>query len=234
MRNKILLVEDEINIASFIKRGLEEFGYEVVVANDGEAGWQEILGGQFQMLIFDIVMPKLSGLDLCRRYREQYGYATPVLLLTALGTTENIVEGLEAGADEYIVKPFSFRELQARIAALLRRSKMAMSMDGEHSLVDGGLQVADLTLNLSVHRAERQGQVIDLTTKECRLLEFFIHNKGVVLNRETLLKNVWDKNFDTNTNVVDVYVNYLRNKIDKGFSHKLIKTVMGVGYVMES
>lgn len=228
--DKILLVEDEVNIASFIKRGLEEFGYEVVIAYDGEAGWQEILGGQFQLLIFDIVMPKLSGLDLCRRYREQYGFSTPVLLLTALGTTENIVEGLEAGADEYIVKPFSFRELQARISALLRRSKLQVS--GEDSHV-GGMQVADLTLNLSAHRVERNGVVIDLTTKECRLLEFFIHNKGVVLNRETLLKNVWDKNFDTNTNVVDVYVNYLRNKIDKGFDHKLIKTVVGVGYVLE-
>lgn len=231
--DKILLVEDEVNIASFIKRGLEEFGYEVVVAYDGEAGWQEILGGQYQMLIFDIVMPKLSGLELCRRYREQFRYSAPILLLTALGTTENIVEGLEAGADEYIVKPFSFRELQARIAALLRRSKMLKPQENEPSLV-GGLQVADLTLNLSAHRAERQGVSIDLTTKECRLLEFFIQNKGVVLNRETLLKNVWDKNFDTNTNVVDVYVNYLRNKIDKGFDHKLIKTVMGVGYVMEA
>ncbi len=230
--DKILLVEDEVNIASFIKRGLEEFGYEVVVAHDGEAGWQEILNGQFQMFIFDIVMPKLSGLDLCRRYREQYGYAVPILLLTALGTTENIVDGLEAGADEYIVKPFSFRELQARMTALLRRSKMAAS-DKQDPSLRGRLQVSDLSLNLSAHRAERDGTVIDLTTKECRLLEFFMHNKGVVLSREMLLKNVWDKNFDTNTNVVDVYVNYLRNKIDKGFDHKLIKTVMGVGYVME-
>ncbi len=221
-----------MNIASFIKRGLEEFGYEVVVAHDGEAGWQEILNGQFQMFIFDIVMPKLSGLDLCRRYREQYGYAVPILLLTALGTTENIVDGLEAGADEYIVKPFSFRELQARMTALLRRSKMAAS-DKQDPSLRGRLQVSDLSLNLSAHRAERDGTVIDLTTKECRLLEFFMHNKGVVLSREMLLKNVWDKNFDTNTNVVDVYVNYLRNKIDKGFDHKLIKTVMGVGYVME-
>ncbi len=230
--DKILLVEDEVNIASFIKRGLEEFGYEVVVAHDGEAGWQEILNGQFQMFIFDIVMPKLSGLDLCRRYREQYGYAVPILLLTALGTTENIVDGLEAGADEYIIKPFSFRELQARMTALLRRSKMVASDKQAPSLV-GRLQVSDLSLNLSAHRAERDGTVIDLTTKECRLLEFFMHNKGVVLSREMLLKNVWDKNFDTNTNVVDVYVNYLRNKIDKEFDHKLIKTVMGVGYVME-
>ena len=230
--DKILLVEDEVNIASFIKRGLEEFGYTVAVAYDGEAGWQEILAHHFQLLIFDIVMPKLSGLDLCRRYREQYGYAVPVMLLTALGTTQNIVEGLEAGADEYIVKPFSFMEMQARIAALLRRSRMM------HGTEDGGaekgsLAFGDMRLNLSAHRVEREGKVIDLTVKECRLLEFFMHNKGVVLSRETLLKNVWDKNFDTNTNVVDVYVNYLRTKIDKNFGHKYIKTVVGVGYVME-
>lgn len=230
--DKILLVEDEVNIASFIKRGLEEFGYDVTVAYDGEAGWQEILAGHFQLLVFDIVMPKLSGLDLCRRYREQYGYSVPVLLLTALGTTQNIVEGLEAGADEYIVKPFSFMEMQARIAALLRRCKAVGGTDMADS-AKGCMSVGDLLLNLSSHRVEREGKVINLTMKECRLLEFFMHNKGVVLSRETLLKNVWDKNFDTNTNIVDVYVNYLRGKIDKNFGHKYIKTVVGVGYVME-
>ena len=230
--DKILLVEDEVNIASFIRRGLEEFGYEVTVAYDGEAGWQEILANHFQLLVLDIVMPKLSGLDLCRRYREQYGYSVPVLLLTALGTTQNIVEGLEAGADEYIVKPFSFMEMQARIAALLRRCK-AVGIAGNADSANGSMSVGDLRLNLSSHRVEREGKVIDLTVKECRLLEFFMHNKGVVLSRETLLKNVWDKNFDTNTNIVDVYVNYLRGKIDKNFGHKYIKTVVGVGYVME-
>ena len=230
--DKILLVEDEVNIASFIKRGLEEFGYTVTVAYDGEAGWQAILGEPFQLLIFDIVMPKLSGLDLCRRYREQYGYAVPVMLLTALGTTQNIVEGLESGADEYIVKPFSFMEMQARIAALLRRSRVGKGT-GESDAENGSLVLDGLRLNLSAHRVEREGRFVDLTVKECRLLEFFMHNKGVVLSRETLLKNVWDKNFDTNTNVVDVYVNYLRGKIDKNFGHKYIKTVVGVGYVME-
>lgn len=116
-----MLVEDEVNIASFIKRGLEEFGYDVTVAYDGESGWNEIQNGVFNLLIFDIIMPKISGLELCQRYREQFGYTTPVLLLTALGTTQNIVDGLNAGADDYVVKPFSFKELQARIAALLRR-----------------------------------------------------------------------------------------------------------------
>lgn len=224
--DKILLVEDEVNIASFIKRGLEEFGYDVTVAYDGEAGWNEIQRGTFQLLVFDIIMPKISGLDLCRRYRAQFGYHTPVLLLTALGTTQNIVDGLDAGADDYVIKPFSFMELQARIAALLRRSQQAGGASAELAF-DG------LKLNLSAHRAERDGQVIDLTVKECRLLEYFIQNKGTVLSREQLLKNVWDKNFNTNTNVVDVYVNYLRNKIDKGFDRKYIRTVVGVGYVME-
>lgn len=224
--DKILLVEDEVNIASFIKRGLEEFGFDVTVAYDGEQGWNNIQNGTFQLLIFDIIMPKISGLDLCRRYREQFGFDTPVLLLTALGTTQNIVDGLDAGADDYVVKPFSFMELQARIAALLRRSSQSKTQTAELSF-DG------LSLNLSAHRAERDGQVIDLTVKECRLLEYFIQNHGVVLSREQLLKNVWDKNFNTNTNVVDVYVNYLRNKIDKGFSRKYIRTVVGVGYIME-
>ena len=150
----------------------------------------------------------------------------PVLLLTALGTTQNIVDGLNAGADDYVVKPFSFKELQARIAALLRRGSNAGAVASE-------ITYNDIVLNLSAHRAEREGVVIDLTVKECRLLEYFIHNHGVVLSREQLLKNVWDKNFNTNTNVVDVYVNYLRNKIDRGFSHKYIRTVVGVGYVME-
>lgn len=149
-----------------------------------------------------------------------------MLLLTALGTTQNIVDGLNAGADDYVVKPFSFRELQARIAALLRRGS-------NNGAVASEITYNDIVLNLSAHRAEREGVVIDLTVKECRLLEYFIHNHGVVLSREQLLKNVWDKNFNTNTNVVDVYVNYLRNKIDRGFSHKYIRTVVGVGYVME-
>lgn len=224
--DKVLLVEDEVNIASFVKRGLEEFGYDVTVAYDGESGWNEIQNGLFNLLIFDIIMPKISGLELCQRYREQFGYTTPVLLLTALGTTQNIVDGLNAGADDYVVKPFSFKELQARIAALLRRSSNGV-------VATSKITYGDIVLNLSAHRVEREGTVIDLTVKECRLLEYFIHHHGMVLSREQLLKNVWDKNFNTNTNVVDVYVNYLRNKIDKGFGHKYIRTVVGVGYVME-
>ena len=223
---KILLVEDEVNIASFIERGLKEFGHSVSVANDGDAGWEFIRQEAFDLLILDIIMPKMNGLELCRLYRQQYGYLTPVIMLTALGTTEDIVKGLDSGADDYLVKPFSFQELEARIKALLRRSGVETTTTS--------LQCGDLSLDPTGHRAIRGEKAIDLTVKEYRLLEYFILNQGTALNRLTLLKHVWDKDFDTNTNVVDVYVNYLRTKIDKDFDHKLIRTVVGVGYMMEA
>ena len=223
---KILLVEDEINIASFIERGLRAFGHEVYVAYDGAAGWELTQKNDFQLLILDIIMPKMNGLHLCKQYRQRFGYHAPVIMLTALGTTEDIVSGLDAGADDYLVKPFSFQELEARIKALLRRS-------GNES-VHMALRCGDLVLDPPSHRAIRNGQVIDLTVKEYRLLEYFIQNQGTALSRMNLLKNVWDKDFDTNTNVVDVYVNYLRTKIDKDFEPKLIHTVVGVGYMMEA
>ena len=223
---KILLVEDEINIASFIERGLREFGHTVTVAHDGTSGWELLQNEAFDLLILDIIMPGTNGLDLCRQYRQREGYQTPVVMLTALGTTEDIVKGLDAGADDYLVKPFSFQELEARIKALLRRS-------GNES-VHMALRCGDLVLDPPSHRAIRNGQVIDLTVKEYRLLEYFIQNQGTALSRMNLLKNVWDKDFDTNTNVVDVYVNYLRTKIDKDFEPKLIHTVVGVGYMMEA
>ena len=223
---KILLVEDEINITSFIERGLQEFGHEVRVANDGQAGWELIRQEDFQLLILDIIMPKMNGLQLCKQYRQAYGYQSPVIMLTALGTTDDIVNGLDAGADDYLVKPFSFQELEARIKALLRRT-------GAEPAVPL-LSCGDLTLDPSGHRAIRGKMVIDLTVKEYRLLEYLIRNQGTALSRLALLKNVWDKNFDTNTNVVDVYVNYLRSKIDKDFDRKLIRTVVGVGYMMEA
>ena len=223
---KILLVEDEVNIASFIERGLREFGHEVYVAYDGATGWELTQKNDFQLLILDIIMPKMNGLQLCKQYPQRFGYHAPVIMLTALGTTEDIVSGLDAGADDYLVKPFSFQELEARIKALLRRS-------GNES-VHMALRCGDLVLDPPSHRAIRNGQVIDLTVKEYRLLEYFIQNQGTALSRMNLLKNVWDKDFDTNTNVVDVYVNYLRTKIDKDFEPKLIHTVVGVGYMMEA
>lgn len=223
---KILLVEDEINIASFIERGLQEFGYEVCVGHHGAEGWEWIQKEQFQLLILDIIVPQINGLQLCQKYRENYGYSVPVLMLTALGTTEDIVKGLDAGADDYLVKPFSFQELHARIRALLRRTE-----SGPPAL---SLQCGDLVLDLATHRATRNGSPIELTVTEFRLLKYFLENRGTVLSRLNLLKFVWEKDFDTNTNIVDVYVNYLRTKIDKGHSPKLIRTVVGVGYMMDA
>lgn len=219
-------MEDEVNIASFIERGLKEFGHEVLVAYDGSAGWELLQKNEFQLLILDIIMPKVNGLQLCKMYRQRFGYHAPVVMLTALGTTEDIVNGLDAGADDYLVKPFSFQELEARIKALLRRVGTEVA--------DTSLRCGDLTLDPPSHRAIRAGQVIDLTVKEYRLLEYLMQNQGMALSRLSLLKNVWDKDFDTNTNVVDVYVNYLRVKIDKEYEQKLIRTVVGVGYMMEA
>ena len=220
---KIILVEDEINIASFIERGLREFGHEVSVVYDGNAGWELLQNESFDLLILDIIMPGMNGLELCRMYRQRFGYHSPVAMLTALGTTDDIVKGLDAGADDYLVKPFSFQELEARIKALLRRSKEVPVQQ---------LVCGDLILDCTLRRARRGNMDIDLTVKEYRLLEYFLLHQRAVLSRLTLLRDVWDKNFDTNTNVVDVYVNYLRAKIDKGFEDKLIHTVVGVGYMM--
>ena len=220
---KIILVEDEINIASFIERGLREFGHEVSVVYDGNAGWELLQNESFDLLILDIIMPGMNGLELCRMYRQRFGYHSPVVMLTALGTTDDSVKGLDAGADDYLVKPFSFQELEARIKALLRRSKEVPVQQ---------LVCGDLILDCTLRRARRGNMDIDLTVKEYRLLEYFLLHQRAVLSRLTLLRDVWDKNFDTNTNVVDVYVNYLRAKIDKGFEDKLIHTVVGVGYMM--
>lgn len=220
---KIILVEDEINIASFIERGLREFGHEVSVVYDGNAGWELLQNESFDLLILDIIMPGMNGLELCRMYRQRFGYHSPVVMLTALGTTDDIVKGLDAGADDYLVKPFSFQELEARIKALLRRSKEVPVQQ---------LVCGDLILDCTLRCARRGNMDIDLTVKEYRLLEYFLLHQRAVLSRLTLLRDVWDKNFDTNTNVVDVYVNYLRAKIDKGFEDKLIHTVVGVGYMM--
>lgn len=222
---KILIVEDEVNIASFIKRGLQECGYEVTAAYDGEEAWQLIKQERYHLFMLDIIMPKIDGLQLCKMIRQNLGYSIPILMVTALGTTDDIVSGLDAGADDYISKPFSFAELQARIRALLRRR--------EGAKVNQVLQCGDLTLDQVSRRATRNGETIDLTVKEYRLLEYFMNNQGIALSRLQLLREVWDKNFDTNTNIVDVYVNYLRAKIDKNHDKKLIRTVVGLGYMME-
>lgn len=223
---KILLVEDEVNISSFIERGLTELGHEVSVAGDGIAGWKLIEKEKYQLLILDIIMPGMTGLELCRKYRAAYGYHVPVVMLTALGTTEDIVNGLDAGADDYLVKPFSFQELTARVNAMLRR----FGSDIETKTVS----FTDLTLDPDSHRAIRNGKTIDLTIREYRLLEYLMSHAGKPVSRVDLIKYVWDKEPDRNMNVVDVYVNYLRSKIDKGSRKKLIRTVTGVGYMFEA
>ena len=222
---KILIVDDEPRIRDLIREHLQYAGFTCEEAGDGTAALSALSQGGIDLVILDIMMPFMDGMTCLREMRTRK-IMTPVIMLTALGTTEDIVSGLDAGADDYLVKPFSFQELEARIKALLRRS-------GNES-VHMALRCGDLVLDPPSHRAIRNGQVIDLTVKEYRLLEYFIQNQGTALSRMNLLKNVWDKDFDTNTNVVDVYVNYLRTKIDKDFDPKLIRTVVGVGYMMEA
>lgn len=222
---RILIAEDEKNISDFVKRGLSDFDFDVTVADNGTQAWELLEKEEgYDLIILDIRMPGLSGLEVCKKYRDRYGYLTPVLMLTALGTTNDIVHGLEVGADDYMVKPFKFMELKARIESLLRR---------RDAVPDAKLFCGDLSLNPLNRKAEREGIEIDLSTKEFRLLECLIRNQGTVLSRRTLLKEVWEKNFDTNTNVVDVYVRYLRSKVDAPFSKKLIHTVVGEGYMMK-
>lgn len=225
---KILIVEDEQNISSFIERGLTINGYDADVCSDGLQAWERLQNSNFDLLLLDIMMPYFSGLELCKAYREKFGYAMPIILLTALSTTEDIVNGLNAGADDYIVKPFKLVELDARIRALLRRSKA----NGE-SINTGILQIADLVLDTNTKEATRKGNTINLTAKEYLLLEYFMKNPNRVLSRQTLLENVWDLNYDTNTNIVDVYVNYVRNKIQPEGTDKLIQTVIGLGYILK-
>lgn len=225
---KILIVEDEQNISSFIKRGLDINGFETEICNNGLEAWERLQIAAFDLIIVDIMMPYMSGLELCKAYREKFGYSTPIILLTALSTTEDVVKGLNAGADDYVVKPFKLIELEARISALLRRSKANADMQN-----DEVLQVADLELNINTKQANRNGRIIYLTAKEYLLLEYFMKNPNRVLSRQTLLENVWDISFDTNTNIVDVYVNYVRNKIQPEGTDKLIHTVIGLGYILK-
>lgn len=221
----ILIVEDEVNVSSFIKKGLEEEGFAVDVAFDGAMGLSLACTREYDAIILDVVLPQMNGLEVCERYRKKVGFAVPILMLTALGTTDDIVKGLEIGADDYLVKPFRFKELLARINVMLRRKS-----SGYTSKI---LEFADLKLDTDSKTVTRAGEPILLTTKEFRLLEFFMQNPGRVISRTTILENVWDANVDFNTNIVDVYVNYLRNKIDKKYNEKLFHTVIGMGYVLK-
>ena len=223
---KILMAEDEENISDFVSRGLKNFDYDVTVVDNGLEAWRLLEeGNRYDLVMLDIRMPGMSGLEVCRRFREMYAYRTPLLMLTALDTTDDVVIGLQAGADEYIAKPFKFMELLARIQALLRRA--------EYSHENTTVACGDLRLEASLHKAFRGDKEWDLSIKEYRLLQYMMEHEGEILSRRQLLKDVWDKDFDTNTNIVDVYVRYLRQKIDDGFDHKIIQTVVGTGYCLK-
>jgi len=220
---RILVIEDEKKVANFIKKGLEEEHYAVDTALDGEEGLYLTEVNDYDLVVLDLMIPKVEGLEVLRRIRRSKN-DVPILVLTAKNTVEDIVKGLDAGCDDYLTKPFAFMELLARIRALLRREKPEK---------DPVLRIADLTLSLVTHKVTRQGKEIDLTSKEYALLEYFMRNPDKVLTRTMISEHVWDYHFDSMTNVVDVYVNYLRKKIDKDFDPKLIHTLRGIGYLMK-
>lgn len=222
---KILVIEDELSLASFIKRGLEEEGHEVDMALDAKTAKINVATENYDLLLLDVILPDGNGVNLCKDFRSLHP-KLPIILLTALGSTQDKVIGLDSGADDYLVKPFQFTELLARIRALNRRLKP----NGEVN----SFQAADLMLDIDAKRVTRAGKDINLTSREFKLLEVFMKNKNKVLSRQEIAQEVWDINFDTGTNVVDVYINYLRNKIDKTFEPKLVQTVIGSGYVLRA
>ncbi|MCK7558419.1 response regulator transcription factor [Chitinophaga sedimenti] len=210
---KILLVEDEPGVVSVVSRGLNEAGYTVSVAPDGNLGLQMATAGSYGLIILDVMLPGLNGIEVCRRLRAD-GLATPILMLTALGTTENIVMGLDSGADDYLVKPFKLQELEARVRSMFRRQGAPAPPPPPPEPVNE-LRLADLTLNLDTKQASRNGHSIALTATEYRLLEYLFKNPRRVLSRMEILEQVWGIDFNMNTKVVDVYINYLRKKLNK-------------------
>ena len=220
---RILIVEDEKKVANFVKKGLQEEGYAVDLSFDGEEGLKLGKDPSYELIILDIYLPKLDGLAALKKLRA-HGVRTPVLLLTVRATIEDKVLGLDSGADDYLTKPFAFQELLARVRALLRRR-----MDTGAAIV----RINDLVLDPASRIVSRGARRVELTVKEFSLLEYFMRNPGKVLTRTMIIEHVWNYDFDSGTNVVDVYVNYLRRKIDSGHEQKLIHTVRGVGYVMK-
>ena len=223
---RILLVEDERRMADTLCFGLTENGYEVEIAFDGNIGYRMFKNSPFDMVILDINLPGMNGYELCKNIRA-INKSIPVIMLTALNTIEDKIEGYDAGADDYIIKPFEFRELTMKIRVLLRRSS-------ENYFPTGNiLQAGDLQMNLETKTVTRNDVVIWLTAKEFQLLEYLLKNKNRVVSRSDIAINVWDIDFDTNTNIIDVYINYVRNKIDKPYPDKLIHTQVGMGYVLK-
>lgn len=220
---KILVVEDEKKVASFIKKGLEEEYYSVDLAYDGKEGLKLALNEEYDLMIFDIMIPLRDGIALLKDIRSEK-INTPVLLLTAKDTVKDKVEGLDSGADDYLTKPFAFEELLARIRALLRRSEGSKSLS---------LNAGDLVLDTQSHKVTRSGVEITLTPKEYSILEYLLRNKNRVISRTLLSEHVYDYHFDSDTNIIDVYINKLRNKIDKQFDNALLHTIRGVGYIIK-
>jgi two-component system copper resistance phosphate regulon response regulator CusR len=220
---KLLIVEDEPKVGQFLQKGLQESGFEADLVYDGEMGKKYALRNTYDAIILDVIVPMINGIELCKQIREEKPNV-PILMLTALGTTEDKITGFDAGADDYLLKPFEFVELLARIKALVKRGTNTIETSNK-------LKIADLELDLNKKVAERGGKTIELTSKEFNLLEYFMRNKGRVLSRSQINEKVWELDFDTGTNVIDVYVNILRKKIDKDFDKKLIQTKVGMGYI---
>ncbi|GGC06047.1 MULTISPECIES: response regulator transcription factor [Dyadobacter] len=219
----VLVVEDDLELTQFIQKGLQSEGATVAIAFDGVIGRSMVNENKFDVVVLDVNLPGLNGYDLCRFIKQNWP-AVPVIMLTALGSLDNKVMGFEAGADDYLAKPFAFKELLFRLKALARRHPSRAPRPKR-------LQLLDLEVETDSHRVWRAGERVELTAREYALLEYFMLNQGKVINRVDLLENVWDVHFNTNTNVVDVYVNYLRRKIDKS-EPRLLHTVFGVGYLM--
>ena len=219
---RILVVEDEKKIAGFIKRGLKEEGYAVDVATDGDEGYELASVNDYDLIILDIMLPKCDGVTLCKKLRSDR-VETPVIMLTAKTSVQDKVTGLDAGANDYLTKPFAFEELLARMRVLLRRTVQPATR----------LQVADLALDLLSHKVTRADRDIILSSREFALLEYLMRSAGAVVTRTMISEHVWDIDFDTSTNVIDVYINYLRNKIDADFDKKLIQTIRGRGYMLK-
>lgn len=223
---KILIAEDEKKIATTLKKGLTENGYHVDLAFDGLIGKRLFESNNYDLLILDINLPGMNGYELCKVIRNTNQHI-PIIMLTAMNTTEDKIEGFDTGTDDYIIKPFEFKELLVRIRALLKRTMNQQLPTGNI------LKVADLEMNLDTKEVKRADQPITLTAKEFQLLEYFMRNRNRVLSRADIAERVWEIDFDTQTNVIDVYVNYLRNKIDKKFDTRLIHTQVGMGYIMK-
>lgn len=220
------MIEDDERLAELIKRGLTERGYHITLAYDGLMGKKLALNNEYELIITDIILPKINGLDLCKEIRENKPESR-IIMLTALGTTDDKVEGFDAGADDYLVKPFDFRELHVRIRALLNRNNSAAQTNTDI------LRYADLELNNKTKMLKRSDKEISLTPKELKLLKYMMQHNERVLSRVEIAEKVWDTHFDTGTNFIDVYINYLRKKIDKDFTTKLIHTKPGMGFVLK-